>query len=46
MILGVLGASAAHLGKRVKKGVKKLCLVCPIWGGIFGNLVEKVGIET
>ena len=31
VILGVLGASATHLGKRIKKGTKKLIDIFPFW---------------
>ena len=45
VILGVLGASAAHLGKRVKKGTKKACPEHPILGAVFGHVGEKVRSE-
>ena len=45
MISGGLGASGANLEKRVKKGVKKLHRVCPIWGPMFDHFGEKRGYE-
>ena len=45
MILGVLGAAGANLGKRDQKGAKKVRGVPASGGIIFDNFGEKVGSE-